>query len=68
MVADQRSFIKAPKPNWPEVLADFGYDLAISDDGETLAISAPFDSSSATGVSGTPGSGYILQSGAVYLY
>jgi hypothetical protein len=45
----------------------FGWSLALSGDGNTLAVGAPLESGDATGVGGAPNEG-ALNSGAVYLY
>ncbi|WP_224190196.1 FG-GAP repeat protein [Nannocystis pusilla] len=48
--------------------AEFGYALALSADGKTLAVGAPDESNAATGVDGAPGQGVAPESGAVYVY
>jgi FG-GAP repeat protein len=45
----------------------FGWSVAISGDGNTLAVGAPLEDGGATGVGGTPDEG-SLDSGAVYLF
>jgi FG-GAP repeat len=45
-----------------------GNASAISDDGNTIAIGAPHDSSGARGVNGNPGDKAVYSSGAVYVY
>lgn len=46
----------------------FGIDLALSGDGETLAVGAIQEASDATGVGGPQGNNNATQAGAVYLY
>ncbi len=46
----------------------FGYAVALSTDGTTLAVGAQLESSSATGVDGPQGNDDAAESGAVYVY
>jgi hypothetical protein len=46
----------------------FGWSVALSDDGRTLAVGAPYESSSATGIGGDQADNSIDWAGAVYLY
>lgn len=46
----------------------FGWSLALSGDGNTLAVGAPGEASNATGVDGNQGDNSAPQSGAVYVY
>jgi hypothetical protein len=46
----------------------FGWSLALSSEGNTLAIGAPWEDSDATGVGGDQGNDNALKAGAVYLY
>jgi len=46
----------------------FGTSLALSDDGETLAVGARGESSSATGVGGDQAPSLLTNSGAVYVF
>lgn len=46
----------------------FGFDVALSDDGNTLAVSAPLEDSAATGVDGNAGDNSIGNSGAAYIF
>ncbi|MCH8552426.1 MAG: FG-GAP repeat protein [Natronospirillum sp.] len=48
--------------------AQFGWSLALSGDGETLAVGAPHEDSNATGVGGNLNDNTAENSGAVYLY
>lgn len=47
---------------------EFGYSVALSDDGETLAIGAWTEDGSATGIDGGPGDDGTTDSGAVYVF
>ncbi|MBK8170384.1 MAG: hypothetical protein IPK60_08550 [Sandaracinaceae bacterium] len=46
----------------------FGYSVALSSDGNTLAAGAPSESSNATGVDGSPADHSAAGAGAVYVY
>lgn len=46
----------------------FGTGLALSGDGNTLAVGAPFEDSSATGINGNDADNFTTESGAVYIY
>jgi hypothetical protein len=46
----------------------FGWRVALSGTGALLAVGAPLESSTATGVNGVPASGVSAGSGAVYVY
>ncbi len=61
----QQAYIKAPNP---ETSDQFGIELALSGDGGTLAIGAPVESSSVTGIGGSQSNNLAAVSGAVYLY
>jgi trimeric autotransporter adhesin len=58
-------YIKASNPL---ELARFGSAVALSADGNTLAVGAIGESSSTTGVGGTPNGAGLASAGAVYLY
>ena len=61
----QYSYVKAPNTqsfDW------FGFQVDLSDDGLTLAISAREEDSGATGVGGNQGDNSVGGSGAAYLY
>ncbi len=47
---------------------DFGRTIALSADGNTLAIGAPSEDSMATGINGNQASDFYENAGAVYLY
>jgi len=57
--------VKATNPDANDL---FGYALAMSGDGRTLAVSAPNDASSAIGIDGDASDNSAPGSGAVYLY
>lgn len=46
----------------------FGHDLALSGDGQTLAVGAQREASSATGIGGEASDNAAAEAGAVYLY
>ncbi|MGH9254519.1 MAG: FG-GAP repeat protein [Vicinamibacterales bacterium] len=46
----------------------FGFSLALSDDGNTLAVGAPSEDGGAAGINGTQKDESALTAGAVYLY
>ena len=58
-------YIKASNP---DPLDQFGWSIALSADGTTLAIGAILESSDATGVGGDQADNSAVQSGAVYIY
>jgi hypothetical protein len=61
----QQAFIKASNP---EIQDSFGESVALSADGQTLAIGAPFEGSSSTGINGNQSSNDASNSGAVYVF
>lgn len=61
----QQAYIKASNP---KMSADFGHMVALSADGNTLAVSAYFESSNARGVNGNQADESIPQAGAVYVF
>jgi hypothetical protein len=61
----QQSFIKASNTGLND---QFASAVAISEDGNTLAVSAPFEDSGATGIDGNQGDNSVNQSGAVYIF
>ena len=61
----QQAYVKASNPG----LADnFGYMIALSGDGNTMAVSAPYEASAATGIDGDQNDDSIPQAGAVYVF
>ena len=64
----QQAYIKASNPGQSD---KFGYVVSLSQDGNTLAVSAPFEASAAKGVNGDQGDqndNSIPQAGAVYVF
>lgn len=61
----QQAYIKASNTGADD---QFGYGLAISANGDTLAVGAPAEDSSATGTNGDQMSNAASNSGAVYMY
>lgn len=60
-----KTFVKAPNPGNGDA---FGFGLALSAYGTTLAVSAIWEASSATGIGGDQSDNAAPNSGAVYLY
>ncbi len=60
-----QAFLPAPNPLLP---SGFGEALALSADGQVLAVGSPYDSSAATGVDGDPGNTGATFSGAAYVF
>ena len=56
------------KPSNPQMSAEFGHAVALSADGNTLAVSAYWEASNATGVNGNQNDESIPQAGAVYVF
>ena len=61
----QEAYVKAPNT---AVDDNFGRAVALSSDGSTLAVSAEFEDSNATGINGDRNNDAAGNSGAVYLY
>jgi hypothetical protein len=61
----QQAYIKASNPGDGD---DFGHVVAISADGNTLAVSAYYESSGAKGINGDQNNDSTPQSGAVYVF
>jgi hypothetical protein len=61
----QRAFIKASNPGSSDL---FGYSVALADDGRTLAVGAPNESSAAAGIDGNQLDNTSPSSGAVYVF
>jgi len=62
---EQQAYIKASNPGQSDI---FGFALALSADGNTLAVSAYFEASAATGINGNQNDDSIPQAGAVYVF
>ena len=61
----QQAYLKASNP---QMSAGFGHYVALSDDGNTLAVSAYWESSNAKGINGNQQDESIPQAGAVYVF
>jgi hypothetical protein len=61
----QQAYIKASNPGQGD---KFGYVVALSRDGNTLAVSAVFEASAAKGIDGDQNDDSIPQAGAVYVF
>jgi hypothetical protein len=64
----QQAYIKASNPGERDDGDTFGYSIALSDDGATLAVGAPSEDSSATGMNGSQGDNSAMGAGAVYVF
>jgi FG-GAP repeat len=56
------------KPSNPQTNAAFGHGVALSADGNTMAVSAYWESSNAKGINGNQKDESIPQAGAVYIF
>lgn len=56
------------KPSNPQAAAEFGHVVTLSADGNTMAVSAYFESSAAKGINGNQDDTSIPQAGAVYVF
>jgi len=61
----QQAYIKASNPGLTD---NFGYAVELSEDGSTMAVSAYFEASGATGVDADQADDAIPQAGAVYVF
>jgi hypothetical protein len=61
----QQAYVKASNTKAGDA---FGYSIALSNDGNTLAVGAGYESSSATGINGDQNNTNVLGAGAVYVY
>ena len=61
----QQAYLKASNPG---INDQFGHLVALSADGNILAVSAPFEDSRATGVDGDQADNSLEQSGAIYVF
>jgi hypothetical protein len=61
----QEAYVKASNTNTADA---FGHSVALSADGNTLAVSAPIEASNATGVNGNQSDNSLAHSGAVYVF
>jgi len=61
----QQAYVKASNPGQSD---HFGNNVALSADGNTMAVSAYFEASAATGINGDQNDDSIPQAGAVYVF
>lgn len=61
----QQAYVKAANPGQSD---HFGYVVALSRDGNTMAVSAFWEASNATGINGNQADNSIPQAGAVYVF
>jgi hypothetical protein len=61
----QQAYVKASNPGLND---SFGHVVVLSADGNTMAVSAYFEASAATGVNGNQADDSIPQAGAVYVF
>jgi hypothetical protein len=61
----QQAYVKASNAGQSDL---FGMSVAISADGNTMAVSAPWERSAATGVNGNQNDDSLPQAGAVYVF
>jgi hypothetical protein len=61
----QQAYVKASNPGQSDL---FGMNVALSADGNTMAVSAPWERSAATGVNGNQDDDSLPQAGAVYVF
>ncbi len=61
----QQTYVKASNPGMGD---EFGHVVVLSADGNTMAVSAYFEASKATGVNGNQDDRSIPQAGAVYVF
>ncbi|MSV27160.1 MAG: integrin [Bryobacterales bacterium] len=61
----QQAYLKASNPGQSDM---FGYFVGLSADGNTMAVSAPFESSGAKGINGNQDDNSVPQAGAVYIF
>jgi hypothetical protein len=61
----QPAYVKASNTGEQDA---FGFSVALSSDGLTLAVGAPIEDSAATGIDGDQADNSALHAGAVYVY
>src|SRR5688572_12763336 len=61
----QQAYVKASNAGQSDL---FGMNVALSADGNTMAVSAPWERSAATGVNGDQNDDSLPQAGAVYVF
>jgi len=62
---NQQSYVKSSNTGSNDI---FGYYLSLSDDGNTLAVTAPGEDSAATDIDGNQEDNSASNAGAIYLY
>ncbi|HEY0993707.1 MAG TPA: DUF4215 domain-containing protein [Kofleriaceae bacterium] len=61
----RQAYLKASNT---DTMDEFGFDVAISSDGSTVAVGAPFEDSAAIGINGDPSGNAATAFGAVYVF
>ena len=64
----QQAYVKASNTGAKDDGAEFGYAVALSGDGNTLAVGAISEASAATGINGNQGDNSAAQAGATYVF
>ena len=64
----QQAYLKESNRSTAEEGDTFGYSLAVSGDGNTVAVGAPSEDSNATGVNGNQADNSAIAAGAVYVF
>ena len=64
----QQAYLKASNPGEAEDGDTFGYSIAISGDGNTVAIGSPSEDSNASGINGNQADNSAVAAGAVYVF
>lgn len=64
----QQAYLKASNPGEAEEGDTFGYSIAMSGDGNTVAIGAPSEDSNASGINGNQADNSAIAAGAVYVF
>lgn len=64
----QQAYIKASNAGEADDGDTFGFSLALSDDGSTLAVGTPSEDSSAAGIDGNQADNSAIGAGAVYVF
>ena len=64
----QQAYIKASNTGEEDDGDTFGYSIALSDDGNTVAVGAPSEDSGAVGINGNERDNAVTGAGAVYVF
>ena len=64
----QQAYLKASNPGEAEEGDTFGYSIAVSGDGNTIAVGAPSEDSNASGINGNQADNSAVAAGAVYVF